>query len=176
DRLKCSQSFDSGADPAMWTSSRSPRIRRAGSPGENSYPHTSPVRSSDPYVPSVIVCVRAGPRAADCSVIFDTDGCRRWGRVKVKHFGDRCARETAVQDLELVTRDERRMFDAARAREGEELLAERHDVVGKPSRLERRIESTNEPSIVRRDPGRTVIRVAALRLNASNREQRLASD
>ena len=69
-----------------------------------------------------------------------------------------------------------RMRDAAGAAQRQQLLAERDDVVGQPHRLERRIEAARQPRALRRDAGRAVVGVAAQRLDAADREQRLAGD
>ena len=65
---------------------------------------------------------------------------------------------------------------AAGVREVRELLAERREVVREARGLERRIEAAHQPRVLRRDAGRAVAGVAALRLDAADRQHRLARD
>src|SRR5262245_30882391 len=88
-----------------------------------------------------------------------------------------CGRaEPSIEQLELIGAHERRMLDAADASEREQLLAQADDVVREPRRLQRRIQPAHEPSIVRRDPRWTAIRMTTLRLNAANRQEGFAAD
>jgi proton glutamate symport protein len=91
-----------------------------------------------------------------------------------KQSANRARAEPAVQDFDLVRRHERRMRHAAGAAERQQLLPQRHDLVGHAHRLQRRVEPAREPRALGGDAGGAVVGVALERLNAPDREQRLA--
>ena len=68
------------------------------------------------------------------------------------------------------------MGDAARVAQLQDLLPQRDDVIGEPRGLVGGIEPAHQPGALRGDAGRAVAGVAALRLNAPDREHGLARD
>ena len=64
------------------------------------------------------------------------------------------------------------MRHAARVAQREHVFSERHDVVGEPRRLEGRVEAANQPGMLGRNAGGTVVRVTPLGLDAADGEQR----
>ena len=66
------------------------------------------------------------------------------------------------------------MRDTTRAAQGKQLFPQRNDVVGQPRGFEGWVQAADQPGILRGDPGRAVVSVASLRLNAADGEQRFS--
>ena len=82
------------------------------------------------------------------------------------------ASSVSLLDDEIDRVERRRARDAAcrtACASVHEILAQRREVVREARRLERRIEAAHEPLVLRRDAGRAVAGVAALRLDAADR-------
>ena len=95
-------------------------------------------------------------------------------RLHAEHLAHALRPEAVVEQVEVLAGDEGRVRHAAGPAERENLLAERDDVVGEARGLVRRVEAAHQPAVLRGDAGGAVARVAALRLDAPDREHRLA--
>ena len=84
--------------------------------------------------------------------------------------------EMIVQDFDVPARDQSRMRDPAGVAEAQDFFAQGQDVIRQPRTFIRRIETAHQPSVLRGNTGRAVVRVAFLRLNAANRQHRFPGD
>src|SRR4051794_28451790 len=95
-------------------------------------------------------------------------------RLVAEQLAHRRGTKALVQQLEMLRPDERGVGDATRVRERIELAAKRYDVVRQPFRLVARADRAPQPAVLRRDPDRALAGVTDLRLEAADREHRLA--
>ena len=81
-----------------------------------------------------------------------------------------------VQNLDVFARDQPRMCDTAGVAQAQNFFAQGQDVIRQSNTFIGRIEAAHQPGVLGGNTGRTVIRVAFLRLNAANRQHRFPGD
>ena len=120
------------------------------------------------------------PCGASAVMIADDRPPGRRPRADPSRARSRTPRRSGVDDVRPFRTstasdvDQAGVLDAARLGDLQQVAAQRRDVVGHPHRLQRRVEPVGEPGVLRRDAGGAGVGVALLRLDAADRQHRLA--